>query len=60
MPGIAWKTVFAVVLATALVAMCAHIAIPLGFTPVPVTMQTFAVLLLALLFGPKSHPPLPA
>ena len=51
-PGIAWKTVFAVVLATALVAMCAHIAIPLGFTPVPVTMQTFAVLLLALLFGP--------
>jgi biotin transport system substrate-specific component len=51
-PGIAWKTVFAVVLATALVAICAHIAIPLGFTPVPVTMQTFAVLLLALLFGP--------
>ena len=51
-PRIAWKTAFAVVLATALVAMCAHIAIPLGFTPVPVTMQTFAVLLLALLFGP--------
>jgi hypothetical protein len=51
-PRIAWKTVFAVVLATALVAICAHIAIPLGFTPVPVTMQTFAVLLLALLFGP--------
>jgi biotin transport system substrate-specific component len=51
-PGIAWKTAFAVVLATALVAICAHIAIPLGFTPVPVTMQTFAVLLLALLFGP--------
>ena len=51
-PRIAWKTVFAVVPATALVAICAHIAIPLGFTPVPVTMQTFAVLLLALLFGP--------
>jgi biotin transport system substrate-specific component len=51
-PRIAWKTVFAVVLATALVAICAHIAIPLGFTPVPVTMQTFAVLLLALLFSP--------
>ena len=51
-PRIAWKTVLAVVLATALVAICAHIAIPLGFTPVPVTMQTFAVLLLALLFGP--------
>lgn len=51
-PRIAWKTVFAVVLATALVAICAHIALPLGFTPVPVTMQTFAVLLLGLLFGP--------
>ena len=51
-PRIAWNTVIAVVLATALVAICAHIAMPLGFTPVPVTMQTFAVLLLGLLFGP--------
>jgi biotin transport system substrate-specific component len=47
-----WNTVIAVVLATGLVAICAHIALPLGFTPVPVTMQTFAVLLLGLLFGP--------
>src|ERR1700761_3610314 len=39
--------------ATALVALCAHIAIPLGFTPVPVTLQPFAVLLLGLLFGPR-------
>jgi biotin transport system substrate-specific component len=51
-PRVAWNTVIAVVLATALVAICAHIAVPLGFTPVPVTMQTFAVLLLGLLFGP--------
>ena len=51
-PRIAWKTVLIVVAATALVAVCAHIAVPLGFTPVPVTMQTFAVLLLGLLFGP--------
>ena len=51
-PRIARNTVLAVVLATALVAICAHISIPLGFTPVPVTMQTFAVLLLGLLFGP--------
>src|SRR6202034_4205464 len=51
-PRIAWKTVIAVVLATALVAICAHIAIPVGFTPIPVTMQTFAVLLLGLLFSP--------
>ena len=46
------KTVLAVVSATALIAICAHIAIPLGFTPIPVTMQTFAVLFLGLLFGP--------
>jgi biotin transport system substrate-specific component len=51
-PRVAWNTVLAVVLATALVAICAHIAIPLGFTPIPVTMQTFAVLLLGLLFSP--------
>ncbi len=51
-PHIAWNTVLAVVLATALVAICAHIAMPLGFTPIPVTMQTFAVLLLGLLFSP--------
>lgn len=49
---IAWKTVAGIVSATALVAVCAHISVPLGFTPVPVTMQTFAVLLLGLLFAP--------
>jgi biotin transport system substrate-specific component len=53
-PRIAWKTVIAVVSATALVAICAHIAVPLGFTPIPVTMQTFAVLLLGLLFSPAA------
>jgi biotin transport system substrate-specific component len=51
-PRIALKTRLTVVAATALVAICAHIAVPLGFTPVPVTMQTFAVLLLGLLFSP--------
>lgn len=51
-PRIAWNTVLAVALATALVAICAHVSVPLGFTPVPVTMQTFAVLLLGLLFSP--------
>jgi len=51
-PRIAWKTIIAAVMATALVAICAHIAVPLGFTPIPVTMQTFAVLLLGLLFSP--------
>jgi biotin transport system substrate-specific component len=51
-PRIAWNTLQVIVLATALVAICAHIGMPLGFTPIPVTMQTFAVLLLGLLFSP--------
>src|SRR5271155_4942096 len=51
-PRVGWKTLPAVVAATGLVAICAHIEVPLGFTPVPVTMQTFAVLLLGLLFSP--------
>jgi biotin transport system substrate-specific component len=51
-PGIGLKSRLTVVAATALVAICAHIAVPLGFTPVPVTMQTFAVLLLGLVFTP--------
>ena len=38
---------------SALIAVCAHISIPLLFTPVPVTMQPFAVLLLGLLMGPR-------
>lgn len=42
-----------VVASTALVALCAHISIPLGFTPVPITLQPFAVLLLGLLLTPR-------
>ena len=55
-PGIALKmdgkTGVAVISSTLLVAICAHIAVPLGFTPIPITMQTFAVLFLGLLFAP--------
>jgi len=36
---------------TALVALAAQISIPLGFTPVPLTGQTFAVLLVAAALG---------
>jgi biotin transport system substrate-specific component len=32
-------------------ALCAHVIIPLPFTPVPVTGQTFGVLLLAAAYG---------
>ena len=42
----------AIVLGSLLVAVCAHVSIPLWFTPVPVTLQTFAVLLLGLLLSP--------
>lgn len=38
---------------SALIAVCAHVAIPLWFTPVPVTLQPFAVLLLGLLLSPR-------
>ncbi|HEX4006018.1 MAG TPA: biotin transporter BioY [Acidobacteriaceae bacterium] len=41
-----------VVLGSLLVAVCAHVAVPLWFTPVPVTLQTFAVLFLGLILGP--------
>lgn len=41
------------VAATAFVALCAHISIPLGFTPVPITLQPFAVLLLGLILAPQ-------
>ena len=37
---------------SALLAVCAHVAVPLPFTPVPVTMQTFAVMVLGLILGP--------
>jgi len=43
----------AIVLGSLLVAVCAHVSIPLWFTPVPVTLQTFAVLLLALVLSPS-------
>jgi biotin transport system substrate-specific component len=40
-----------VVGASLLMAICAHVSIPLWFTPVPITLQTFGVMLLALTIG---------
>jgi len=37
---------------SAFVAVSSHVALPLWFTPVPLTLQPFAVLLLGLLMGP--------
>jgi biotin transport system substrate-specific component len=50
----AWLRRAGVVLAgSALLAVCAHVALPLYFTPVPLTLQTFAVLVLGLLLSPR-------
>jgi biotin transport system substrate-specific component len=38
---------------SAFAAACAHVAVPLFFTPVPLTVQPFAVLLLGLLLTPR-------
>src|ERR1022692_680524 len=42
-----------VVSASLFVALCAHIAIPLPGTPVPLTVQNFGVLLVGLLLGSR-------
>jgi biotin transport system substrate-specific component len=39
--------------ANVLLVLCAHIAFPLPWTPVPVTGQTFGVLLVAILLGSR-------
>ena len=41
-----------VVAASAFVAVCAHVSVPLFFTPVPLTLQTFAVILVGMALGP--------
>jgi biotin transport system substrate-specific component len=49
--SLAGKTLL-VVGATAFVAVCAHISLPLPFTPVPLTLQNFAVILVGMALGP--------
>ena len=44
----------AVMVFAALTALGAHIAVPLGFTPVPMTLQTLFVLLAGVLLGPAA------
>jgi biotin transport system substrate-specific component len=51
---VAVRNVIPIVLGSLLVAICAHVSIPLLFTPVPITLQTFAVLLLGLLLSPRA------
>jgi biotin transport system substrate-specific component len=40
------------VAATGLLAVCAHVSLPLPFTLVPLTLQTFAVVLIGMVLGP--------
>ncbi len=47
------KPVAAVLVATLLIALGAQVRIPLPFSPVPVTLQTFAVLLTGALLGSR-------
>ena len=47
------RTIGIVLAGTALVAACAHVSLPLYFTPVPLSMAPFAVLLLGLLLNPR-------
>jgi biotin transport system substrate-specific component len=42
-----------IVSATVFVAICAHVTIPLPFTPVPLTLQNFAVLLVGVTLGSR-------
>ena len=50
----AWLSSSAIVLAGSLfAALCAHIALPLYFTPVPLSLAPFAVLVLGLLLSPR-------
>jgi biotin transport system substrate-specific component len=50
----AWPRQAASVLAASVfVALCARVTLPLPFTPVPLTLQNFAVLVVGLLLGPR-------
>jgi biotin transport system substrate-specific component len=47
------RNLFIVLAGSAFVAVSAHVALPLSFTPVPLTLQPFAVLLLGLVLSPR-------
>jgi biotin transport system substrate-specific component len=51
--NVALRNAGIVLAGSAFVAICAHIALPLYFTPVPLTLQPFAVLVVGLLLAPR-------
>ena len=44
--------IFLAITATAFVAACAHISVPLPYTPVPIVLSDFAVILVGMILGP--------
>jgi biotin transport system substrate-specific component len=52
-PFVSLRNAGIVVAGSAFVAFCAHVSVPLYFTPVPLSLAPFAVLLLGLLFSPR-------
>ncbi len=48
------KTAALVVGASLFMALCAHVSIPLIFSPVPITLQPFGVLLIGMLLGSRA------
>ena len=49
-----WAKQAAIVIgASLLVALCAHVTVPLPFTPVPLTLANFGVLVVGLLLGSR-------
>ncbi|HEY7847436.1 MAG TPA: biotin transporter BioY [Candidatus Limnocylindria bacterium] len=52
LPGALLRDILLVIGAAAFTGLCAQVSIPLPFTPVPITLQTFAVLLSGAALGP--------
>ncbi len=52
-PSTLGRSIVSVLAGAGLIAACAQVSIPLGFTPVPVTGQTFAVLLVGSALGSR-------
>jgi biotin transport system substrate-specific component len=48
------KTGAVVIGASLFIALCAHVSIPLIFSPVPITLQPFGVLLIGMLLGSRA------
>jgi biotin transport system substrate-specific component len=51
LPGTLVRDAILVLAGAALVGLCAQVSVPLGFTPVPLTLQTFGVLLTGATLG---------